>query len=270
MAAGRSEPSLTIRMAPVFSTMNSRAIVPVGRSGTAGRSTGDDLLKPCPAARRGPGGGILSGAGTGARAESQRESDTRSRLGETALANPQECWEHDDSEDARSGPQRRAAGSVYSARTLDLRRPGGDRVTGDIGAPATPARWPAPRSWWRSPSITGTTYPLSTTRMEVSLRLDGVPIGRLKQDSTRAGRRRTRSQPLPCRSSSRSRPRRPASRHARHRQPPVCGQWSGDVRDADRYPEGPLRGRRRNDLRAASEPVIALTWAGLAPGVPGG
>jgi LEA14-like dessication related protein len=27
-------------------------------------------------------------------------------------------------------------------------------------------------------------YPLSTTRMEVSLRLDGVPIGRLKQDST--------------------------------------------------------------------------------------
>lgn len=26
-------------------------------------------------------------------------------------------------------------------------------------------------------------YPLSTTRMEVSLRLDGVPIGRLKQDS---------------------------------------------------------------------------------------
>lgn len=27
-------------------------------------------------------------------------------------------------------------------------------------------------------------YPLSTTRMEVSLRLDGVPIGRLRQDST--------------------------------------------------------------------------------------
>jgi LEA14-like dessication related protein len=27
-------------------------------------------------------------------------------------------------------------------------------------------------------------FPLSTTRMEVSLRLDGVPIGRLKQDST--------------------------------------------------------------------------------------
>ncbi|MEO8091017.1 MAG: LEA type 2 family protein [Gemmatimonadales bacterium] len=28
-------------------------------------------------------------------------------------------------------------------------------------------------------------YPLSTTRLEVSLRLDGVPIGSLKQDSTR-------------------------------------------------------------------------------------
>ncbi len=28
-------------------------------------------------------------------------------------------------------------------------------------------------------------FPISTTRMEVSLRLDGVPIGRLKQDSTR-------------------------------------------------------------------------------------
>jgi LEA14-like dessication related protein len=27
-------------------------------------------------------------------------------------------------------------------------------------------------------------YPLSTTRMEVSLRLDGIPIGRLRQDST--------------------------------------------------------------------------------------
>ena len=27
-------------------------------------------------------------------------------------------------------------------------------------------------------------FPLSSTRMEVSLRLDGVPIGRLKQDST--------------------------------------------------------------------------------------
>jgi LEA14-like dessication related protein len=27
-------------------------------------------------------------------------------------------------------------------------------------------------------------YPLSTTRMEVSLRLDGIPMGRLKQDST--------------------------------------------------------------------------------------
>jgi LEA14-like dessication related protein len=27
-------------------------------------------------------------------------------------------------------------------------------------------------------------YPLSTMRMELSLRLDGVPIGRLKQDST--------------------------------------------------------------------------------------
>lgn len=27
-------------------------------------------------------------------------------------------------------------------------------------------------------------YPVSTTRMEVSLRLDGVPIGRLRQDST--------------------------------------------------------------------------------------
>ena len=27
-------------------------------------------------------------------------------------------------------------------------------------------------------------YPLSTTRMEVSLRLNGVPIGRLRQDST--------------------------------------------------------------------------------------
>ncbi len=27
-------------------------------------------------------------------------------------------------------------------------------------------------------------YPLSTSRVEVSLRLDGVPIGRLKQDST--------------------------------------------------------------------------------------
>jgi LEA14-like dessication related protein len=27
-------------------------------------------------------------------------------------------------------------------------------------------------------------YPLSTTRVEVSLRLDGVPMGRLKQDST--------------------------------------------------------------------------------------
>jgi len=29
-------------------------------------------------------------------------------------------------------------------------------------------------------------FPLSTTRMEVSLRLDGVPIGRLKRDSTMA------------------------------------------------------------------------------------
>jgi LEA14-like dessication related protein len=29
-------------------------------------------------------------------------------------------------------------------------------------------------------------YPLSSTRMEISLRLDGVPIGRLSQDSTRA------------------------------------------------------------------------------------
>ena len=29
-------------------------------------------------------------------------------------------------------------------------------------------------------------YPLSTTRMEVSLRLDGIPIGRLRQDSTLA------------------------------------------------------------------------------------
>ncbi|MEA2725302.1 MAG: hypothetical protein QOH59_3073 [Gemmatimonadales bacterium] len=28
-------------------------------------------------------------------------------------------------------------------------------------------------------------YPVSATRMEVSLRLDGVPIGRLRQDSTR-------------------------------------------------------------------------------------
>ena len=27
-------------------------------------------------------------------------------------------------------------------------------------------------------------FPLSTTRMEVSLKLDGVPIGRLKRDST--------------------------------------------------------------------------------------
>ncbi len=27
-------------------------------------------------------------------------------------------------------------------------------------------------------------FPLSSTRMEVSLRLDGMPIGRLKQDST--------------------------------------------------------------------------------------
>jgi LEA14-like dessication related protein len=27
-------------------------------------------------------------------------------------------------------------------------------------------------------------YPLSTTRMEVSLQLDGIPIGRLRQDST--------------------------------------------------------------------------------------
>ena len=27
-------------------------------------------------------------------------------------------------------------------------------------------------------------YPISTTRMEISLRLDGIPIGRLKQDST--------------------------------------------------------------------------------------
>lgn len=27
-------------------------------------------------------------------------------------------------------------------------------------------------------------YPLSTTRMEISLRLDGIPIGRLRQDST--------------------------------------------------------------------------------------
>jgi LEA14-like dessication related protein len=47
-----------------------------------------------------------------------------------------------------------------------------------------------PRSSTASPVIVALAvhnrndYPLSSTRMEVSLRLDGVPIGRLKQDST--------------------------------------------------------------------------------------
>ena len=49
--------------------------------------------------------------------------------------------------------------------------------------------FPEPRSSTPSPVMVALAvhnrndYPLSTTRMELSLRLDGIPIGRLKQDN---------------------------------------------------------------------------------------